>query len=986
MKLKTIGGLVGVLALGVGPVLAEEEREMEQIVVVGSQIKGAQISEALPVSVISAVDIEALGVNSGDELLEFMVEQGQNFFSESENISGGVNSARGDIGAFNLRNLGTGNTLVLLNGRRMVNSAAYQTESVGGSFVPVNTVNSQSLPVTGLRRAEVLRDGASAIYGADAVAGVVNYVLKNDFEGLRIRFRADSYEGLPRGDQRYTVEWGKSFNEGRTNVGAFINHYTRDRVNSQDDPRWSNSDFRSQVTNPAFVDSNGLGLTAFRNNSINSEYGQYDVVSRVSGLGIRDILTDKDGEFETYPAGDSRCQYDIGYGTCGAVDGQGTFRHNLNENRDLLSELERTNVYAYINHEFDNGMESFTELTGYFSDTNTIRHSSAPLSAVSKHIVAADNFYNPLGPCGSPNRLADSIIGTDLPCTGVALAIDNYRYTQAPRIVDVEGETFRILSGLRGTWEDWDWEGALTWSRATREDVTHNRISNTLLQEALNDTTAAAFNPFGGRENSNIERTLIDVVRENEQELRMLDFKVSNASIFELPAGSVGFLAGIEYREESFTDDRDPRLNGTIQFTDNSGNTFPFISDVVNSSPTPDSRGERDVTSLFAELQIPVIENLDIQLAIRHEDFSDVGSTTVGKFAFGYRPIDQVLLRGSWSNAFRAPNLVTLNESLVARSNNRDDQSCFFVDPGETLLDCRYGIQRTAQGSQNLQPEESVNTSFGIVIDPAEGLTFTLDFWQIEKDDTIGLFGEENHIALDLVQRINAGTGSCATFAGNPAVVRDTNIEPEVEALWLAANVCPGGEILRVDDTYANLDTRTVRGHDLAVYYEFETDIGKFDIRVQGTWLDEYEQKAGGNAATLVEAQANGSLPGNVDVTGFSSLVGQNGNPETKQTMRITWGMDNWGASLTGIRYGDFNQTSLTQADGTVYTIPSMTTVNASLNYTFRIMNEGDTRVKFGVNNISDERAPLADDSFGYFADQHSDLGRYYYFDVRYEL
>ena len=173
--------------------LLAQDDTIDEIVVVGSQIRGAQISEVLPVSVLSEQDIEALGVNSGDELLEFMAEQGQNFFSESENTSGGVNSARGDIGAFNLRNLGTGNTLVLLNGRRMVNSAAYQTEEVGGSFVPVNTVNVQSLPVTGLRRAEVMREGASAIYGADAVAGVVNYVLKNDFEGFRVNLRSDAY-------------------------------------------------------------------------------------------------------------------------------------------------------------------------------------------------------------------------------------------------------------------------------------------------------------------------------------------------------------------------------------------------------------------------------------------------------------------------------------------------------------------------------------------------------------------------------------------------------------------------------------------------------------------------------------------------------------------------------------------------------------------------------------------------------------------------
>ena len=256
-----------ILALGTGAASAQDDSDenIEEITVTGSQIRGAKISDALPVSVIDASDIEALGIESGDELIEFMAEQGQNFFSEAENISGGVNSARGDIGAYNLRNLGTGNTLVLLNGRRLVNAAAYQTEAVGGSFIPVNTVNAQSLPVFGLERVEVLRDGASAIYGADAVAGVVNYVLKTDFEGFNVRTRFSNYDHVPRDDVRFSVEWGKNFNGGQTNLGVFVDHYRRDRVNSQDEARWADADFRRLV--PA--GSPWEGDTRFRNNSVN---------------------------------------------------------------------------------------------------------------------------------------------------------------------------------------------------------------------------------------------------------------------------------------------------------------------------------------------------------------------------------------------------------------------------------------------------------------------------------------------------------------------------------------------------------------------------------------------------------------------------------------------------------------------------------------------------------------------------------------------
>lgn len=985
----TIGMIAQVFAAN--SLAQDEPEEIEEIVVTGSQIRGASISEALPVSVIDREDIEALGVDSGDELLEFMAEQGQNLFSEAENVSGGVNSARGDIGAFNLRNLGTGNTLVLLNGRRLVNAAAYQTEAVGGSFIPVNTVNSQSLPVFGLERVEVLRDGASAIYGADAVAGVVNYVLKNDFDGFNIRTRLSSYDHLPRNDVRFSVEWGKNFNEGRTNVGVFLDHYRRDRVNSQDEARWADDDFRRLLPEGSnYLPPSCIGQTAgttnaclaFRNSSANSIYGQYDIIG-----GSAPGLTDGSGEFETYPIGDPRCQWDLGYGTCGASDGQGTVRYNNNTNRDLFSELDRTNIYAYFNHEFGNGLEAYTEVSAYISNTNTFRQASTRLGAVTRYQVGAENYYNPFGPIGSPNRLPDSV-APDTPPEGYTLQIDNYRWAEVPRIVDNDGETYRFLQGLRGTWGNWDWDSAFIWSRAEKEDITHNRISNTAIQAALNDPTPSAYNPFSGGIGTNIEQALIDVRRDNQTELKSIDFKISRPDLFEMPAGSVGILAGVEYREESFVDDRDPRLDGTITFTDNGGTTFPFISDVMNSSPSADSSGSRDVTSIFGELQVPLFESLDVQLALRFEDFSDVGNTTVGKIAAGWRVNEFMMFRGSWSEAFRVPNLVTINEGDVARSNTRNDFSCFFADPGEDVLDCRYSMQRLAGGSQDLVPEESTNTSIGLVFEPTENLTFTLDFWQIEKENTIGLFGEENHTALDLLFRLQQGASSCGNVQGNPAVIREDPalLSPEEAQVYLDAGLCPMGAVTQIDDLYANLDTRTVRGHDIAVYYNHDTNFGNFDFRYVAAFLDKYQQVAGGAAALLIEAQEEGLLPANVPVVGFDDLVRRNGNPREKHTLRVGWRQQAWGAAVTGIRLGTFYQTSLTLQDGTRYVLPQMTTWNASVDYSFSLMDDEDLRVRVGVNNFTDERAPLADVRFSYFSDMHRDLGVNYYLDARLEF
>jgi iron complex outermembrane receptor protein len=959
---------------------AEKDKEIEKVTVVGSHIKGGQVAEALAISVLNAEAIANLGVDSGDDLMALIPENGQNYFNEAANIGGGVNAARGDVGAFNLRNLGTGNTLVLLNGRRMVNEAAYQTEAVGGSFVPVNTVNSNTIPVAGLSRVEILRDGASAIYGADAVAGVVNNVLKSNFVGLNISGRWAEYSNLPRNDQTVTVEWGKDFNDGRTNVSTFFNYYKRDRVNSQDDPRWADSDFTSRL--PA--DSPFAGTTTFRNDSANSLYGQFDAVSSVARTSLPGLITDSAGEFETFPEGDERCQYSIGYGTCGGIDGQGTYRYNMNADRDLSSKLDRANMFMFINHEFENGMEGFTELSYYNSKTNLRRHASAPFAATTLR-VAADNFYNPLGPCGSPNRLPDSVIGDNVPCSGVALNIDNYRFAELPRIVNNDASTYRLLQGLRGELGEWSWESAVSYSKAKREDITHNRVSNNLIQEALNDTTAAAYNPFSGGVNNNIERALIDVERLNETELTTFDLKFSHPEIMSLPAGPVGFVAGAEFRRETFLDDRDDRLDGTIQFVDLDGGTFPYVSDVVNSSPSPDSSGARNVSSLFSELQIPVLTNLNVQAAVRYENFSDTTDTTVGKLAFGWRPLDDVLVRGSWSTAFRAPNLVTINESIVARNNTRTDYTCLYAaenggDAGQDTLDCVNSIQRIAQGSQDLVPEESTNTSLGLVLTPTKGLTLTVDFWSIEKDNTIGLFGEENHTLLDLLLRLESGTSNCSV-PFNPAVSRATAGEGEA-AIYQAAGICPAGNIDFIDDRYTNLDKRTVEGYDIGLYYNIDTAVGEFDFSYNGSFLSKFEQASGGDAQRLVAAQQDGIIPMSFPVAGFADLVGQDGNQEERHSVKLGWKKGKYAASLSGFQIGSFYQSSLTLDDGTLYVVPSMTTFNATVSYRFDLAGT-KSRLLFGVRNLTDERAPLTDDSFGFFSDAHNDYGRSYYLDVK---
>jgi outer membrane receptor protein involved in Fe transport len=1042
-----------VLAIS-GQALAQDddaEGEIEEIVVTGSQIKGARINEALAVSVFSAEDIEILGVESGEELLDSIPEIGQNFFNESD-TAGSVNAARGDVGAINLRNLGTGNTLTLLNGRRLVNMAAYQTERVVG-LVPVNSVNSRHIPVYGLRQVEVLRDGASAIYGADAVAGVVNNVMRDDFEGLTIRARLADYENLPRNDESFAIEWGDSFNDGATHVGMFARYYSRDRVNTLDDPRWSSSDFRRRLPDDSPY-SEANGSTIFLNDTSNSLYPRVDVRSGLSSshsLRVYDV-TDSSGEFEMFPANHPSCTGTVYFipstGICSREDSSSRgVRLDYNaEGRDLISELERTMVYGYVNHEFSDSLEAFGEFYFYDSKTNKVNSAVTDLGSVVLRL-GASNYYNPLGRAEidgqpNPNRFLEpddpnrALIYEDVPDSGYDLQMDLFRFQEAPRNVNNDGDAMRLLAGLRGTKGDWDWESAVVWSEATRDDITTNRISNTLITHALYDPTPSAYNLFAGGDPSGIEQALVSMYRKAKSDLKMVDFKISNPEIFNMPAGPVGFLVGYEWRKESYVDDRDPRLDGTIRFMRESDpinasgvfdiegdfdscdpatteigcsadgyDTYPVTSDIVGASPTPDSSGSRTTNSLFMEFAVPLHETIDVQLAGRYEDFDDVGDTAVGRIAFGWRPFDPLLVRGSYSTAFRAPNLITVNEQFIARANTRDDWVCQFADDladngSAELCDRVYSMQRQATGSSTLKPEESTNTSLGFVLTPLEGLIMTFDYWTIEKDDTIGLFGEENHILNDLVLRIDPAVpapvfdqdtgdllntaeiqGYCASAAGSPVVVRQAAdySDDELVAGFASAGVCPVGEVEFVADSYRNLDTFELEGYDIGIYYDFDTAIGEFSLRYNGSFYEKFEIIGASELADAIQ-EAKASNPDIIyPLQGLGDLIGIDGYQKSRHSASAIWRNGDWRVGLSGYRISSFNEFLSNEE---LWYIPAMTTYNATIDYNFNV-SDIDTRVRIGVNNVADERAPLADESFGFFDDAHRDFGRFWYVDLR---
>jgi outer membrane receptor protein involved in Fe transport len=938
--------------------------DIEEVVVVGSQIKGAKITGALPVSIISSEDIESLGVDSGDELLDNIAELGQNTFNQNE-FSGGYNASRGDVGAFNLRDIGTGNTLTLLNGRRLITSPGYQTEPILGGTMPVMTTNSNAIPVNGADRIEILRDGASAIYGADALAGVVNTVLKTNFVGTNVRYKLSNYENLGATDQKLSVQWGQDFEN--TNISLYFDAYYREEIRGDEDPKWLEQDAR---VSPGLGRFEGTAWddTSWRNNNAASPYG---------------IWYGGDGSYLHTRPNSGNCAYTgTGGDTClylsSSTNPSGSLRAKYNETRWMRPDLQRENLFVFVNTELDNGIEAYSEIGYYHSFATQQLYGGTTLGAggcaktgscTQPLLVPLSNYWL--------NQLVDSdggklVDNADLVSNGLGLWKSRHRF-DAPRGYDSDRVTLRVLQGFRGSFGDWDWDGAVLWSDAKSKQKNVNRQSMTLLNQALALSTPDAYNPFCGGGCSDESAFTVDIFRENTTELFLADFKISNNNIYELPAGPVGALVGFETRKEEYTDERDPRIDGRVTYTvpvgPKAGLTFPLISDIVNSSATPGSSGSRTTNSLFAELQVPVYETIDAQFAVRYEDSDDYGDATVGKFAIGWQPMDQVKLRYSASETFRAPAMILVNEGFLGRSSSQNDALLEYASGNDYD---GYSMQRVTDGNPNLKAEMGENESIGLVIEPIDNLIITLDQWSIETEDTVGIFGMTNAILLDTLIRAEGGASECT---GNPLVIR--NSVPEDTVDWAAAGLCPAGLVERVNDFYINGDTRTIEGLDTSVIYSMDTDFGAFSAKFVNVHYDTKNQEAGGDAKRLsVAGQPGGVLDGVASVRGVDNLLGLNGSIEDKYTLKLSWKNGPYQVLVSGTQWGEFFESGHTETiDGKkeMWVVDSMTMVNLTLGYTF----ENDLRVRFQIKNIEDERAPLADETFSmYWGDLHTDFGR----------
>lgn len=932
----------------------EEPSVVSEVIVVGSRIAGAKVTGNLPVSVLDSEMMKAQGVVSTGELIATLPQSGAQAFNSGVQ---GPNNARGDVASANLRGLGSGNTLVLLDGRRMVPHPTTQQE---GGTVPVQIVNLNALPSSALRRVEVLRDGGSALYGSDATAGVLNFVIDRKFTGAEISARVGGVESGSLRETNLNMKWGGTLNQGATHLALFgeIFHNT--------DMPGSDRDYAATDDLSGRVSSTYASL--FNRTVSQSPWLTGRVTTPVTGLGA-DFTA-----FHLQP-----CSFDGSRAPTSTPNvcvngGSSTLPTNLRSDegplRTMVPRTTRGSVMATVDHDFNNGVTAFGDLLYYKASAWAGRGGSTTLTDAPL-VVSRNNPFNPFG--NGPGRIAEytgpaqdvTIVGYDVLDVGM-------------RSFDVDNEQVRGVMGLRGHLGEWRWDTAVVYSRARTVDTEHNRVSNTALQAALNSSdSATAYNPFNGGDPNNlrvgdstlnpaavVDRLRIDVTRDSRTSLAQWSAGLSNPAFLTIADRDIGLASGVEVRRETYDDYRDPRIKGDINYVTAAG---ARTSDVLGTSQTFDTHGKRNVSSAYVELQsaiirpsdgIPFVDSFDIQLAARYEHYSDTGDAVLKpKVAASWGVNEWLKFRASYSEAFRAPNLEQINAAAAKRvqQNQLDLYACGLAQGADTVAainrsNCgayRYDVSETRSGNNQLKAENSQTISAGLVLTPVRDLTLTIDYWRLKQDGLVGVFSTQDQIYLDAIGRLDGG-------GANPLVARDAT----------------SGRVTGVRAIFENLNSREVEATDIGVAYRLLTEsYGDFRFNADVSLFGRFYQTPSNGAAALLAA--------GLSTTSGGSQIGLNGNPRSRATATVVWNKDGWQVTGSGsYMHGVYDASALN------FPVSSWTTFNAAVRHSFDDGPLSGSSIRVGVNNIADKDPPLANQLFGHFTSLHSARGRFWYMEV----
>ncbi|MGF1607210.1 MAG: TonB-dependent receptor plug domain-containing protein [Rhodothalassiaceae bacterium] len=932
--------------LAAAPAQAQEvaqEIEVEELVVVGSYIRRPdQANTASPIEVVGNEELQAIGASTVAELIQTLtINTGSqnNPDAFTQNFSTGTSN-------INLRGLGVGSTLVLLNGRRQVVSGAATDDGI-------NFVDTASLvPLIAVDNIEILKDGGAALYGTDAVAGVVNFKTRDRFEGLEIR---GEYQGAVNGDgdqTDYRLEVIGGVQTDRAYGWAAVSYLDRSPLTTLE--RRLSFDSITEPGGPIGPDVSSIGspgtFVPLSRPTVEPFGTLFDALV---GAGQAPLFADPNcgaGENSIPPAGI------LGFGIPPGV--VGLCQLDFGEFFNLVPEETRLQGYGKIGYELTDTIDFFAELG--FARNRANRNNSPTFPILTPQLVAGTNPFNPFG--------ADLIfIGRPI---GEGEPVES----------DHDSDTFRFVAGFTGQFGDnWFWD--LSFTRAQNDftvsarDALADRFFAALSGfggEACPGILSGAapgvgpcsyFNPFGTKLLAGPGETVIDPVTGQpvpvandpalvedftafslsrfDSNLTVIDAVVSGTfdGVVELPGGAPGIAIGFQYREETYGLDVDENSN--------SGN-FLFLSGAGTS--IGDFGATRDIFAGFGELLIPAFDWLEIQAAVRVENVEGVDTTVDPKVSALITPLDNLSIRGSWGTSFRAPSIFQLeSEGIVTLAQ--------LFDPlvGNTAFLANFTL-----GNPDLEPEESRAFNIGVTYEPIEALTLSFDYWNFEFEDVIVQTNAQS-LLLEAGEILEATGDPSALF--NPAVF----VRPLGAALPLLS---------QVNTQFVNADSIETSGFDFSARYEVDTDVGLFAPSFQGTYILNYDV-FDPSLGEEIDGEGNRNFTNIGDPT-----------PRLRFNAGLNW---LWGIHSANVfvRYiGGFDDDQL---DPTIAMfgvengfVDSQTTLDVQYNIALSDFVAVDELVfTVGSTNITNEDPPFVNTNGGFESRVHDPRGRLVYVQLR---
>ncbi|MBV1775482.1 TonB-dependent receptor [Burkholderiaceae bacterium DAT-1] len=965
MKLKQLTlalGLIGFAsAMGSHALAADGEegtKRVEKIEVTGSSIKRVAKEGALPLTTLNREDIAKTGATTAQDLVALIPSNfGGTVVASNVGATGIASTAA-------LRALPSKYTLVMINGRRVASYA------FGNPVVDLN-----SIPLAAVDRVEILRDGASALYGADAIAGVINFILKKDFRGVESSayWTKNTHDGGNSEVYSVTAGFG-NLDENRFNL-LFTASHEFDQALRAVDRDYAKTGVRPDLGLIKSSPRNGIPNVTF--SDVNNPYVEGNDWTQHSVNPTRASGCNTPG-FAMFNDGPTACRTDyVSF-------------------IDLIPKQSHDNISGRFTYAIDNDTQFFAEAS-HVKDIVLSHYSPAPYTKQMDYPVGGP-FYPktitlPVGytlkkgykmPDGTV-LAADTVLTSPMSVVPVGPISGRWRTVAGGgRGDETVQSSNRIVIGMKGNAFGWDYDGAINWSTNDGEvrfaggQYSYAKLTP-LVEKGL-------INVFGAQTAES--KRLLDSAEitgpENNAISKSTEFELHGSrAVAELTDGSVMMSIGGSFRKESLEQISQPVLASGDQ--------------VGGNGPVPSVSGDRKIYALFSEVIVPVQKDLELNFSGRYDNYKNGFGTSFSRFspkaAFQYSPTESVKVRGSMAQGFRAPSLYENLLPFTAGNNTNaswnDPIRCPNGVPvtsknkvGDLQDECNVQAPTANGGNPNLKPEKSNQYSLGLVFEPAKDMSLSIDYWHIKVDDAIATLAEAEAYGMStwklFQQQYFRYDPNYTAPDGSKPYAKGWDASMVGKGPLLQGSVNPDFPLAYVYTPWQNLANYFADGIDINYRYRLKvTDVGTFNLNVDGTRMTKHGYTFNGS---------NGAVTVN-DAGVFQSY---GATPKWRHAITLSFARGPVRASLTNnytSSYTDYNFGQFADKDnGADRTVDAFSTWDMQASYD--VMK--NATVGFGVKNMFDKEPPASRNSnnfqAGYDAQNANPLGRQLYFRLRYKF